>query len=191
MDKFSKIRTEKTELEKNESKYKNDDFSVITFNNKDIILSKDTLVILPYLRDDGFILMNYQKSPAFSYRYKDNAAYQNEQFFISCITGPVEDKEENTIQNIRKIVHNETGLVLSTNVSIEVDKVVFKSEHSSGQYHFCLLNLSYNDYKQISLKTNDDNNRTIKVSLGDIDDIKCYDMATEYMILKFKYEINI
>jgi len=189
MEKFSKKRLEKAEPEKNESKYKNDNFSVITFNDKDVILSKDKMIILPYLRDDGFILMKYKKFPAFSYRYKDNATYQNEQFYVSCISGDIIEKD-NEVQNLRRIVHDETGLVLSTNVNIEVDKIVFKSEDSAGQYHFCLLNLSYNDYKQVSLKMNDDN-KTIKVSLGDIDDIKCYDMATEYMILKFKYEINI
>jgi hypothetical protein len=97
---------------------------------------------------------------------------------------------------VRKILYEETGLVLSTNVTIEVDKVLFKNNLNVGQYHFCLLNLSYNDYKQASLRTNDiisDPNkiRVVKISLGDLDEIKSYDLVTDYMILKFKYEINI
>jgi len=190
MEKFSKVKSEKkTGTDKNESKYKNDNFSVITYNDIDVISSTDTMVILPYLRDDGFILMKYQKFPAFSYRYKDNSTYKNEQFFVTCIKGKMIEKDNN-IQNVRRILHEETGLVLSTNASIEVDKIVFKNDYDSGQYHFCLLPLSYNDYKQISLKT-DESNRTIKISLGDLDELKSYDLATDYMLLKFKYETNI
>lgn len=194
MDKFSKVQSEKTPEKENTSKYQNDNFSVLTYNDNDIITSKDTMVILPYLQDDGFILMNYQKSPAFSYRYKDNSTYKNEQFFISCIKGDINEKE-NDVQNVRRIIHSQTGLVLSVNASIEVDKIVFKNDSNSGQYHFCLLSLSYNDYKQTtlqkSLTTDDSSQKIIKVSLGDLDEIKCYDLATEYMILKFKYDINI
>jgi hypothetical protein len=189
MDKFSKIEKEKAPEKKDTSKYANDEFSVLTYNENDIISSKDTMVILPYLKDDGFILMNYQKAPAFSYRYKDNSTYKNEQFFISCIKGQI-NPDDNDVQNVRRIMYDSTGLVLSVNASIEVDKIVFKHDTNSGQYHFCLLNLSYNDYKQTTLK-NPDLQKTIKVSLGDLDEIKCYDLATEYMILKFKYETNI
>ena len=190
MDKFSKVRSEKKEPVKNDSKYKNDDFSIITYNNNDIISSKDTMVILPYLKDDGFILMKYNKFPAFSYRYKDNSTYKNEQSFVTCIKG-IMDEKDSDIQNVRKIIHEETGLVLSTNISIEVDKIIFKNDYDSGQYHFCLLTLGYNDYKQISMKKDDEESRTIKVSLGDLDELKCYDLATDYMLLKFKYETNI
>lgn len=189
MDKFSNLKIEKEEPKKDTSKFKNDDFSVIDYNDNDIILSKDELVILPYLKDDGFILMKYQKIPAFNYKYKDIGTYNNTEYFLSCIKGVI-NEEENGVQNLRRILHEETGLVLSTNVSIEIDKIVFKNDITVGQYHFCLLNLSYSDYKQVSLKTNDDN-RVIKVSLGDLDEIKSYDLVTDYMILKFKYEINI
>jgi hypothetical protein len=181
------------DVPKDTSKYKNDDFSIIDYNENDIMISKDELVILPYLKDDGFVLMKYQSIPAFSYKYKDT--YSNSEYFLSCIRSFI-DSKENTIQNVRKILYEETGLVLSTNVTIEVDKVLFKNNLNVGQYHFCLLNLSYNDYKQASLRTNDiisDPNkiRVVKISLGDLDEIKSYDLVTDYMILKFKYEINI
>jgi hypothetical protein len=189
MDKFSNLKIEKTEEKKDDSKFKNDDFSVITYNESDIILSKDTMVILPYLKEDGFVLMKYQKTPAFSYKYKDVGTYKNTEYFITCIKGAINEKD-NDVQSVRRIMHEETGLVLSSSADIEVDKIVFKNDSNVGQYHFCLLSLSYNDYKQSSLKT-DNSNRVIKVSLGDLDDIKCYDLATDYMILKFKYEINI
>jgi hypothetical protein len=189
MDKFSSLKMEKEEEVKDTSKFKNDDFSVIGYDNSDIILSKDELIILPYLRDDGFILLKYSKTPAFSYKYKDIGSYKNTSFFLTCIKGYTND-DENEIQNVRRILHKETGLVVSTNVSIEVDKILFKNDINVGQYHICLLDLSYSDYKQTSLKNTDDN-RVVKVSLGDIDEIKSYDLMTDYMLLKLKYEVKI
>jgi ADP-ribose pyrophosphatase YjhB (NUDIX family) len=189
MDKFSSLKMEKDVVPQDTSKFKNDDFSVIGYDESDIILSKDEMIILPYLRDDGFILMKYQKTPAFNYKYKEVSSYQNTEHFLACIKGFVNEKE-NEIQNVRRILHDETGLVLSTNSSIEVDKILFKNDVNVGQYHFCLLNLSYNDYKQTSLKTNDFENRVIKISLGDLDEIKSYDLITDYMIMKIKYDLK-
>lgn len=189
MDKFSSLKMTKDDEKENSSKYINDNFSVIEYDGSDIILSKDELVILPYLRDDGFILMKYDKIPAFSYKYKDMGTYRSNNFFLGCIKGLIDEKDHD-VQNVRTILHKETGLVLSTSVSIEVDKVLFKNDTNVGQYRFCILNLSYSDYKQTSLKMNDDN-KVIKISLGDLDEIRSYDLITDYMILKFKQEINI
>ena len=192
MDKFSNLKIQKDEEVKDDtSKFKNDNFSVIDYNENDIILSKDEMIILPYLKDDGFILMKFQKTPAFSYKYKET--HKDYEYFLSCIKGEVDEKDSD-IQNVRKILYEETGLVLSTNVSIEVDKILFKNDTTSGQYYFCLLNLSYSDYKQTSLKTDDsssDPKKVVKVSLGDLDEIKTFDLATDYMLLKFKYDINL
>lgn len=194
MEKFSNLKKQNEEdaqqPKKDDSKFKNNDFEVIEYDESDIIISKNELIVLPYLKDDGFILMKYEKVPAFSYKYKDAgnklAGYQ---FFLSCIRSVMDDKE-NDVQNVRRALYEETGLVLSTNVAIEIDKILFKNNINVGQYYFCQLNLSYSDYKQTSLKT-DNENRVIKVSLGDLDEIKSYDLITDYMILRFKYDVNI
>jgi hypothetical protein len=187
MEKFSNLKPEKEK--KDESKFKNDNFSIIDYNKSDIILSKDELVILPYFKDDGFILMKYEKTPAFSYKYKDLMSHKNNEFFIRCIKGYVNNKE-NAIQNVRRMLFEQTGLVLGTNTSIEIDKILFKTDVNTGQYHFCILNLSYSDYQQTTLKYTDEN-KIIKISLGDLDELKTHDLVTDYMLLKFKYEINI
>ena len=183
-------------VQKDSFKYKNDDFEVIDYDESDIILSKDEMVILPYLKDDGFILMKYEKIPAFSYKYKDISSYKSSaNYFLGCIKGFINEGDTDT-QNVRTILYEQTGLVLSTNVSIEVDKVLFKTDKNVGQYKFCILHLSYNDYKQTSLKTHNEQSdpdkiRVIKVSLGDLDEIRSYDLVTDYMLLKLKQEINI
>lgn len=70
MDKFSNLKNKKV-VETDTSKFKNDNFSVIGYDDTDIIISNDEMIILPYLRDDGFILMKYQKTPAFNFKYKN------------------------------------------------------------------------------------------------------------------------
>lgn len=196
MDKFSSLKMKEDKVQKDSFKYKNDDFEVIDYDESDIILSKDEMVILPYLKDDGFILMKYEKIPAFSYKYKDISSYKSSaNYFLGCIKGFINEGDTDT-QNVRTILYEQTGLVLSTNVSIEVDKVLFKTDKNVGQYKFCILHLSYNDYKQTSLKTHNEQSdpdkiRVIKVSLGDLDEIRSYDLVTDYMLLKLKQEINI
>lgn len=196
MDKFSSLKMKEDKVQKDTFKYKNDDFEVIDYDESDIILSKDEMVILPYLKDDGFILMKYEKIPAFSYKYKDISSYKSTaNYFLGCIKGFINEGDTDT-QNVRTILYEQTGLVLSTNVSIEVDKVLFKTDKNVGQYKFCILHLSYNDYKQTSLKTHNEQSdpdkiRVIKVSLGDLDEIRSYDLVTDYMLLKLKQEINV
>jgi hypothetical protein len=73
---------------------------------------------------------------------------------------------------------------------IQIDKVLFKQEVNVGKYYICLIEIRYNDYKQSSIQTNDEN-RIVKISLGDIDNIKIFDVVTDYLLLKLKYENNI
>lgn len=192
MDKFSTLKTKEEKTQKDSFKYKNDDFEVVDYDESDIILSKDEMIILPYLKDDGFILMKYEKVPAFSYKYKDISSYKsNANYFLGCIKGFINESDTDT-QNVRTILYEQTGLVLSTNVGIEIDKILFKTDKNVGQYKFCILYLSYSDYKQTSLKTGNDNDkRVVKVSLGDLDEIRSYDLVTDYMLLKLRQEINV
>ena len=71
MEKFTKIKKNEPKREENENLFKNDEMSIIKFDEKDIITSKDLVVILPFLKDEGFFLMKYEKCPAFKFKYKD------------------------------------------------------------------------------------------------------------------------
>ena len=189
MQKFTKI--EKVDKKKTEpvEKYKGKDINVIEYDDYDIITGKDKVVVLPYLKDDGYVLLRYENIPAFKYKYKEVEGYNNVSNFICVIKGDIL-KNETPAQAVRRTLINECGLVLNSNYPIPVDKSLFKDEKNTGQYYISLLEINYNDYRQGPLKKSQEENRVIRMSLGDIDDIKTFDLITDYMLLKLKYDIN-
>lgn len=189
MEKFTKIKKNEPKREGNEDLFKNDDMSIIKFDETDIITSIDQIVILPFFRDEGFFLLKYEKLPAFKFKYKDKAEFSNIDYYLTSIKSNYDDKQSPT-QNVRRVLHEKTGVVLNQLFPIEVDKVLFKQDNNVGQYHISVLNINYNDYKQSSVQVTEEN-RVVKVSLGDIDSIKTYDLVTDYCLLKLKYENNI
>jgi hypothetical protein len=145
--------------------------------------SKSEVVILPYLKDDGYILLKYAKFQALT---KEGI----EKYHLTCIRGDF-DESLSEIQNLKKILLNETSIVLSSIYETEIDGIFYKDNNGDkSKYYICLLKLAYNDYKQSSIKTTDEN-RVVRVSLGDIDNIRCQDLVTSYMILKLKFDENI
>lgn len=189
MKKFTNIKKGEEKRKENEDIFKNDEMSIIKFDDKDIITSSDQVVILPYFKDEGFFLLKYEKLPAFKFKYKDKSEYNDQDYYLTSIKSDLIEKQTIT-QNIRSILYEKTGIVLNNLFQIEVDKILFKQENNVGQYHICILPINYNDYKQSSLKITEEN-RIVKISIGDIDDIKLYDLITDYIILKLKYENNI
>lgn len=189
MKRFTNIKKDEVKKDTNENIFKNEYMSIIKFDEKDIIVSKSQVVILPYFKDDGFFLLKYEKLPAFKFKYKDRSEYNDQDYYLTSIKSDY-DEEQTPTQNVRRILHEKTGIVLNQFYPIEVDKVLFKQDINVGQYHICILVINYNDYKQSSVQITEDN-KVVKISLGDIDDIKTYDLVTDYVLLKLKYENNI
>jgi hypothetical protein len=189
MEKFTKIKKNEPKREDNEDLFKNDEMAIVKFDDKDIITSVDQVVILPYFKDEGFFLLRYEKLPAFKFKYKNKAEYSDIDYYLTSIKSDFEEKESPT-QNVRRVLHEKTGVVLNHLFPVEVDKILFKQDNNVGQYHICLLVINYNDYKQSSIQVTEEN-RVVKVSLGDIDSIKTFDLVTDYLLLKLKYENNI
>ena len=189
MEKFSRMKKNEIKREENENLFKNDDMSIIKFDGVDIITSIDQIVILPYFKDDGFFLLKYEKLPAFKFKFKDKSEFSDQDYYLTTIKGNYNDEESPT-QNVRRVLYEKTGVVLNHLFPIEVNGVFFKQENNVGQYHICLLDINYNDFKQSSIQTTQEN-KVVKISLGDIDNIKTYDLVTEYLLLKLKNENNM
>ena len=188
MEKFTKMKVEEKTIDKDNSLFKNDTMKIIKYDNMDIILSNSIVVILPYLKDEGYILLNYEKLPAFNFKYKNVSEFNNIDYYLSCIKS--EHKEDETdSQNVRRILHERTGIVLNNMYTPEIIKVLFKTDNDTGQYHICIVDIGYNDYKQTSI--HNDEKQIVKIGLGDLDDLKTYDLITDYLILKLKYENNM
>ena len=189
MEKFTNVKKNEPKTEANEDLFKNDEISIIKFDEKDIIISNAQIVILPYFKDEGFFLLKYEKCPAFKFKYKDKSEYNTQDYYLTSIKADFNDDQTPT-QNVRRILHEKTGVVLNQLFPIEVDKVLFKEDNNVGQYHICILPINYNDYKQSSVQVTDEN-RVVKISLGDIDSVKIYDLITDYLLLKLKFENNM
>jgi hypothetical protein len=189
MEKFTRMKKSEPQQEQNEERFKNDELSIIKFGDKDIIISDAEVVILPYFKDEGYILLKYEKCPAFKFKYKDKSEYNTIDYYLTSIKDSFNDDQTET-QNVRRILHEKTGIVLNQLFPIEVDKVLFKDVNNVGQYHICLLPMNYNDFKQSSVQVTEEN-RVVKISLGDIDQMKVFDIVTEYLLLKLKYENKI
>lgn len=197
-EKFTNIEktsgTTKTDGQDTDVKYKGEYLKVVGYKNFEFVSEPHMVVILPYLRDEGFILLRHEYIPTYQYFYKDSIDYKTITNFLTVVTGTVEQGE--SLENcVRRELYEETGIVLSNMYQIEMDKHLFLSKGNVSQYHTCLVELRYNDYKLVNPKSDgseeEDLSKTIKISLGDLDDIKTHDLITEYMLTKFRLTYNI
>ena len=175
-------------------KYKGDYLKVIGYKNFEFVSEAHMVVILPYLRDEGFVILRHEYVPTYQYFYKDSNDYKGITNFLTVVTGTVE-KGESLENTVRRELYEETGIVLSNLYKPEIDKNLFLSKGNVAQYHTCFVELRYNDYKVVPPKgdgSSEENlSKAVKISLGDIDEIKTHDLITEYMITKFKLDYNI
>jgi len=190
MEKFTKIEKKEKKITDPEKKFSGKDIEIIEYKDWDIIIGKDKVAVLPYLKDEGFILMRYENIPTYSYKFKNTEGYKDVTNFLSIIKGDVE-KNETPSQSVRRVLLEDCGLVLSHNYPITIDKNLFKDEKNTGQYHIALIELNYNDFRQGPLKKSQEEEKVIKLSLGEIDDIKSFDLITDYMLLKLKFDYDI
>lgn len=198
MDKFSKIqRLEKinknNSIDTNNYAYEGNYLKIRKENDYEWVEEKDMVVILPYIKDEGMILLRYEPITAFQDKYK-NTEWRNKTHYITSICGGIEENET-PLQAVKRELYEEAGLLLSELYNIEIQGPFFVSKGSSAQYYTCLMEINYNDYK-FTMAPGDGSqkekeSKTIKVSLGEIDDIIASDMVTRYMLTKLKKEYNI
>ena len=193
MDKFTKIQ-KLPQPNAQQVAYQSDNINIIKHKDWDIVQQKDVVVALPYFKDEGYILLRHETVPTFELRYQNENKFKNANKFLTLIGGQI-DEGETPIQAIRREMHEEAGIVLSNLYKLEVEENFFVSKGNYNHYYPFLLELNYNDYKQVQAIGDgsgvDKTATCIKISLGDIDDIIVHDLITKYMLLKLKYEYKI
>lgn len=196
VNKFSKLEKEgpKTPNDKSDIKFQGDYLKVITYKDYEIVSEADMVIMLPYLRDEGCVLLRHEYIPTYQYFYKNTIEYKNITNFLTVISGGV-DKNESLENALRRELYEEAGIVLSNMYKVEFIKHLFSTKGNVSRYHICLLELSYNDYKVVQ-PTGDGSkseklSKTIKVDISDLNEIKTHDLITEYLLTKFKLEYNI
>lgn len=193
MNKFSKLKRGDniTNDNINHNIFEGDVINVIKYKEWEFVKENDMVVILPYLRDEASILLRHEYVPTYQYHYKNHNDYKKVTHFLTVLTGTVEKGEE--LKNtIRRELYEEAGIVLSNTYEIEMDKHLFLNKGNVAQYHTCLLELRYNDFRLTTPKGDgsysEKVSKTIKIGLGDIDELRTHDLITEYMLTKFKLD---
>ncbi len=189
MIRFSNMKR-KEEKEREKELFKSKNIDIVSYDDNNFIKSSyDRIALLPYIKDDGYILLIYENVPAYHYKYKDVENYRNILNFLSIIKGEI--KNETPVLAVRRTLIENTGIVLRANYPITIDKKLFLSDKETTQYFISLLEINYNDYQQGPLKQKQEDNRVIKLNIGEIDNIKTFDVLTDYMLLKLKYDYKL
>lgn len=174
--------------------YKGSHLSLVNYKEWDIVQAKDRVVILPYFKDDGCILMRNEYLPSYNLRFKGVSGYRDVTNFLTVISGGI-DEGETPVQTIRRELYEEAGVVLSNLYEINIDEQVFADKGVAYMLYFSLLEISINDYRLVQPPTDgtkgEKNSKTVRISLGEIDDLKLHDLLTSHMILRLKKEYNI
>ncbi|MCK9446130.1 NUDIX domain-containing protein [bacterium] len=196
MDKFSKVqKVQQGPKVQNQDEYvfSGEYIKVKNINGYECTEMKDSIFVLPYIKDEGMILMRYEQVPSFQHRYKDTN-WRNKTHYITLIGGGIEEGESPTIA-LKRELYEEAGVVLSDLYQLDIKGPFFMAKSTINQIYFCLMEINYNDYRFTLPPTDgsqiEKNSKTIKISLGDIDEIVVSDLITQYMLCELKKEYNI
>lgn len=191
MEKFSKLG-KNTKEDKNAPKIKYDGYlKVIEYKDYEFVDEKDMVIVLPYLKDESALVLRHEYVPTYQYHYRNSNDYKSITNFLTVLSGSVEKGE--TLKNtVRRELYEESGIILSTMYDFDIEKSLFVSKGNSGQYHICILELGYNDYKVTTPPTDGSKSeqlsKTVTISLGDLDELRTHDLITEYILTKFKLD---
>lgn len=195
MEKFSKIKDtikgavkeEPTEL------LKTDNITVINYMDWDIVKGEDFVCVLPYLKDEGYLLMRNEFLPSYKIGL-DGGVNRKDSNFLTVCTETLK-KDETPINAVRRGLYEEVGLVLNQYYEIDATPSIFISKGSTIRGYFYILELNFNDYQLIQPPTDctlsEKKSKNLKVSLGDIDDIRINDIFTMYLFTKLKYDYKL
>lgn len=187
MEKFSKIKSDTSNSDKEKVLYKDEYISLINYDDWVVLKEKDGIVCIPYLIETNQIIVRQEYIP--SYKYADGQEYH-----LALVGGGIEQGETPETALLREL-QEEAGLVLRDNFKIEFMKPLFVSKHASSKWHPCILTLTENDYHEIMVKGDgskfEDMAKVAKIDIKYLNSLNTSDVITDYMLEKFKKYINL
>lgn len=193
MERFSKVQTDKYTQSQvdHEFLHKGKFLNLIKYNDYEMVQEHDCVVILPFLRDEGVLIMRNEYVPTYKFRNKTHPVLKDTTNYLTVITGQIEEGE--TVENtIRRELYEEAGLLLTNHCELHIEGPLHISKSNASCYYLCLLELGINEYKFTKPVGDGSNNekksQTIRIDAGCIDDIRRFDLITQYLLEKFRNE---
>ena len=187
MEKFTKsVKKQSNEIQDKDIVFQNDNIIIKSKDNFTYIDELDKIFVLPYAKDDGYIFLKAENLLSWNDKYKAENLGKNSKFLTLFSTTIDIDEDPQTA--LRRSLYAEAGIALSQFYNFEIDGPYFATTNSTSQYYVCFMELNMNEYKIVSspTKTTKDEVQTLRISIGDLDNIRINDITTKLLIDKLK-----
>jgi len=182
MDKFSKLEKKKPKKAEAEELFDGGYLKIVKKDNWTFLTESDNACVLPILLDENKILVRMEVVTPFKYRDKND-------YHLTCISGTIEEGETPE-QCIKRELEEEAGIVLRSNVVIEVYDALYKSKTQSSKFHLCVLPLNSYSYDEVIAKGDGSKeeaiSKTVEVNIDNIDQLNPSDVVTALLISEAK-----
>ncbi len=186
MDKFTKIQKKEVKKPQTEELYKGEYLQIVKKDNWEFLTEKDNACVLPILLDENKILVRMEIITPFNFRDK-------KQHHLTCISGTIEDGETPE-ECVRRELEEEAGIVLRSNVVIEIYEALYKSKTQSSKFHLCILPLNYYNYDEVIAKGDGSKeeaaSKTVEVEFDNVDKLNPSDVVTALLLSEAKKYLN-
>ncbi len=187
MEKFTKISKQKIGIEKEDYNYEGDYIKVKEKEGWEYVTEQDCVIAIPHLLDFDEIMVRKEWIPPFQDRHP------NQEFFLTMISGTMEDGETPVDTLIREL-QEEAGILLNTTyMNYERWGELFFTKGNNSKCHIFYLPLNLNDFQKVKAtgdgSKSEDISKTTRVNTKYIESLQPSDLLTAYCLEKMKSKL--